>query len=228
MTELSTYLPLRCQQLRIALNNRICLNNISFELHSSGITALIGPNGSGKTLLLKSCAGLIAPSQGKVLWQTTPLPPVITWVPQAPALFNRSVLKNIYLPLKHQGKYKQQSALYSRCEEALAWAGIGQLKRQKALTLSTGEQQLLALARAWALSPKILLLDEPSANLDPARQKQMNDLISTLNETCKIIFSTHSMAQARELAADVLILEHGKLVAHCDADTFFNHSEYRQ
>jgi tungstate transport system ATP-binding protein len=185
----------------------------------------MGPNGSGKTLLLKSCAGLLPASKGRVIWQTTPNPPIITWVPQSAVLLNRSVIENIYRLLKHQGSLEDKKIRLRRCEEALAWVGIGHLKQQNALTLSTGERQLLALARAWALSPKILLLDEPSANLDPMRQTQMNSLIRALSERCKIIFSTHSVSQARELATDVLLLKQGRLLTHCNAATFFD-SEY--
>ena len=145
-------------------------------------------------------------------------------MPQQAVLFDRSVADNVLLPLQFHNIKNRQQIL----REALDWAGIGHLRAQRATMLSTGEQQMVALARARALSPKVLLLDEPSANLDPIRQKRINDLTKTLSDQCKIIMTTHSMQQARELASDILLLEQGKLVTHATAEDFFVSDVFKQ
>lgn len=212
------YLPLEARQLGVTLNRRHCLQDINFSLKQEGVTAIMGANGAGKTLLLKTCAGLIAPSHGSLQWSRQPMPPKLTLVPQQAVLLNRSVADNLLIPLKRHKVARPPK----RCRDALAWAGIGHLINHNALSLSTGEQQLLALSRAWALAPKVLLLDEPSANLDPQRQQQINALIAALSVECKILLTTHSMQQARELATDILLLNRGRLFSHTSAEQFFS------
>lgn len=219
-----SHLPLESRQLSVILNGRHCLQDINFCIESVGITIVMGANGAGKTLLLKTCAGLVLPDRGSIHWSDKPTPPTLTLVPQQPVLLDRTVKNNLLIAL---GYHKVKNPL-QRCQEALAWSGISHLANHSALSLSTGEQQLVALARAWALSPGLLLLDEPTANLDPARQQKINASIQTLSGQCKIVLTTHSIQQARELAADILFLGHGKLITHSSADEFFHSGEFKQ
>ena len=149
-------------------------------------------------------------------------PPELTMVPQKTVLFNTSVKQNIFAPLH----YHRTDNADKRTKMALQWAEIEHLQNHAALHLSTGEQQLVALARAWALQPAVLLLDEPCANLDPVRKRKMDALILQLSHDCKIILSTHSIQQARQLANDIILLEHGKLLAHLEHTHFFDSAEF--
>jgi tungstate transport system ATP-binding protein len=210
------FLPLAFKDVNVILNGKTVLNNINVSINNDGISVIIGSNGSGKTMLLKCCANLILPSSGGIRWQQIPTPPQLTFVPQQPVLLDRSARDNIRLPLEHN---KIENA-DQRCDAALAWANIGPLSQQPALTLSTGEQQLVALARAWAISPQLLLLDEPTANLDPARCQDINNLIQEMSQSCEIIMTTHSLKQAKELASNIILIERGKIVSNLENEAF--------
>lgn len=216
------YLPIEWQQVSLRLDGIDRLTDINCTLSNGGITAIMGHNGSGKTLLLKLCAGLLSPTQGQIIWQQAIEPPQISYVPTHGVMLNHTVEKNILKPLE----YHKVPNSTECCDEALKWANIEHLRHQSALALSTGEQQLVAVARAWALKPGVLLLDEPSANLDPGRQQSINQLIKQLSIECKIILSSHSVRQARELASDVILLKNGKLSTHLEADAFFDSAEF--
>lgn len=218
------FLPLKLNRVNLALNKTSVLNGITLSFNNEGISIIMGSNGSGKTLLLKCCASLLSPSSGSIEWQQPPTPPQITWVPQQPILLDRSVLDNIHLSLAHH-KFRNSK---QRCQAALEWANIKYLSDKNASILSTGEQQLVALARAWSLSPSILLLDEPTANLDPARRNQINELIKAMSQSCKIIMTSHSIKQVQELASHVILLEKGSVVADLPKENFFNSDEYKR
>lgn len=220
----TNHLPLQWQSVSLHLNQQVCLDSISFSLSETGITVIMGENGSGKTLLLKLCAGLYQPTTGAIHWHKLPTPPQLTWVPSTTVILNTTVANNLLRPLRHHRAEKPEN----RCAHALAWAGIAHLHEREANSLSTGEQQLLALARAWSLQPAILLLDEPSANLDPARREQIDQLIQQLSHDCKIILSSHSVAQARKLANDLLLLENGKLLGHLPAKEGFQSAAFQR
>ena len=212
------YLPLKVRQAHLAFNNKACLSGINLEIKTPGITVIMGHNGCGKTLLLKLFAGLYQSTSGHVHWQQQPTPPQLTFVPQKAVLLNNTVSNNILTPLLYHGLDNASM----RCQKALDWAGISYLADQSANSLSTGEQQLVALARAWALTPQVLLLDEPSANLDPNRKQQIDHLIKHMSNSCKIILSTHSIEQARALGSDIILLEQGQLLTHLKGDDFFH------
>lgn len=221
------FLPLQLNEISVVFNERTkpltALDKLNLSISSHGITIILGSNGSGKTLLLKCCAELITATKGNIQWRQQPVPPELTLVPQQPVLLDRSVIENIQLPLQHNKLTDNKQ----NAQDALAWAGIQQLAQLPALTLSTGEQQLLALARAWALRPSILLLDEPTANLDPRRCEQINNLIQQLSLKCKVIMTSHNLAQTQVLANDIVLLDNGRLVTHSQAERFFKSSEYQ-
>jgi len=117
---------------------------------------------------------------------------------------------------------RKRSTPESRTQEALQWGNIESIAQQAAHSLSSGQQQLVALARAWALSPQLLLIDEPCANLDPNRQQHIESLICDMQSQCKVIMSTHNIRQAERLADDVVFLEEGQLLAYLSKKQFFN------
>jgi tungstate transport system ATP-binding protein len=224
------FLPLTLDAIDFFIDDEARLSNIQCSIPATGITVIMGHNGAGKSLLLKLICGLLQPSRGVLRWKKNPEPPCITFVPQHAVLLNRSVTDNILLPLLNQGEKQKQSHQYNleRCHAALAWANITHLGNHSATRLSGGEKQLVALARAWALQPTILLLDEPSANLDPVRSQQVTQLIMQLSQDCKIILSSHHILHAREVANDILLMEYGKLVTHLSAELFFNSTAFHR
>lgn len=227
------FLPISVENIDLTINTKTCLNDVSFTISDNGITVIMGSNGSGKTLLLRLIAGVIQASKGNVNWHKQPQPPALTMVPAKAVLLNRSVLANIALPLRYNSNQESDSKrVGERVEQknktvndALAWADIVHLKHRQAISLSTGEQQLVALARAWALKPQILLLDEITANLDPVRTQKINALIQDLSSSCKIILTTHSINQAKVLASDILLFEQGSLLIHTNTEHFFKSNE---
>ena len=214
----------------LVIRSRTCVDNVSMTIDRQGITVIIGANGSGKTLLLRLIAGLLLPTSGQLKITPQLNYPQLAYVPSTPVLLDRSVWENIVLPLRIQMKNnpsqcaeRQRSTPEFRTQEALQWANIESLAQQTAHSLSSGQQQLVALARAWALSPQLLLIDEPCANLDPNRQQHIESLICDMQSQCKVIMSTHNIRQAERLADDVVFLEEGKLLAHVPKKQFFNH-----
>ncbi len=219
---------IKCDNICLTLAEKNRLSHITLDINNEGISCIIGANGAGKTLLLKLFSGLLSISSGHIHQQVT-RPPEVTLVPQKPIFLDKNVRDNIRIALRHKQKNRGTQktsttvSIDAKIDDALAWADITTLGHTPAHLLSAGQQQLVALARAWALSPKLLLLDEPTANLDPQRQQHIESLINTLAQShCKIIMSSHNMEQVRRLANDVIFLKEGQLISHSKKDMFFN------
>ena len=211
---------------RVGDANRI--DGIDLELPARSLTVVIGPNGSGKSLLLRLLHGLIEPTAGLVLWDLQPLDEAVrrrqTLVFQRPVLLRRSVAANIRFALKLRGTDSSE-----RVEAALEEVGLADRARQPARLLSGGEQQRLALARALALEPQVLFLDEPTANLDPFATAAIESIVARTHERgTKVVMVTHDIGQARRLADDVVFLNHGRVVEHTPARVFFENPASRQ
>ena len=219
-----TILPLVVQGVCFDAGGQRLIDNISFEVDDGPRTVILGPNGAGKSLLLRLCHGLIAPSAGAITWAGVGAHMARrhqAMVLQRPVLLRRSAAANIRYALRVRGIPRRQCRLIAA--EALDQAGLLHLAHQPARVLSGGEQQRLALARAWALKPHVLLLDEPTANLDPAATRAVEDLLDRIHRAgTTLIMTTHDLAQARRLADDVLFLHHGRLVERAPAATFFS------
>ncbi|MCP4363017.1 MAG: phosphate ABC transporter ATP-binding protein [Chloroflexi bacterium] len=210
-------------------NGRCVLEIDVLTIYSSEILALVGPSGVGKSTLLRLLNFLEPPSQGTVTFQGQPFNtkqemPLsnrrrVTTVFQRPFLLNRSVAENVRYGLKLRGQQNSQLQV----EQALQQVGLSELARQKAKTLSGGEAQRVALARAIVIQPEVLLLDEPTANLDPANVALIETIIRQINEqqATTIILVTHNIFQAKRLAHRVVFLLEGKIVETAAADTFF-------
>ena len=201
------------------------LRGINLRLHRGERLALVGANGSGKTSLLRLLHGLQACSSGTAVYGTGgagPAPaPVAAMVFQHPFLLHLSVRSNVLLALWLRGVPRAQRA--ARCDEALRRVGLQDLAQRAARALSGGQQQRLSLARAWALRPDVLYLDEPTASLDPSAKREVEALIDSIAaEGVTVVMSTHNLGQAKRLATRVLYLEGGRLVVDLPADRFFN------
>ncbi|MDO9075453.1 MAG: ATP-binding cassette domain-containing protein [Rubrivivax sp.] len=183
--------------------------------------ALVGANGSGKTTLLRLLHGLL-PGQGRreLHGAGSGAPPVVAMLFQRPFLLSVSVRMNMMLSLwLRQVPRAERSA---RCAQALQRVGLAGLERRLATALSGGQQQRLALARAWALRPDLLLLDEPTASLDPSAKREVERLIAEIaDEGTTVVMSTHNLGQAKRLATRVAYLEGGRLVVDLPVDHFF-------
>ncbi len=218
-----TALPLHVSQLYVSKQGNILLNDINISIESNDITVILGPNGAGKSLLLRAAHGLESPSKGSLLWNThipQPQQPWRAYIFQKPILLRRSVRANLEYVLSLHGKNK--SSYSSLISDALEHTGLSQLAERNARVLSGGEQQRLNIARAWVLQPKVILFDEPTAELDPNGTAAIECLIETIaQQGTKIIMTTHDLGQAHRLANDILFLHQGKVVEYTSAKVFF-------
>ena len=217
-------LPLLVNKLCLSKKDQLLLDDISFKLESGAITIILGANGAGKTLLLKTCHGLLQPSSGAVLWHEKDDNRVRkkqAMVFQRPVLLKRSVAANIDYALRLQGMVKSQRD--ERIDQALILAGLQHLKERYARILSGGEQQRLALARAWAVNPEVLFLDEPTAHTDPSATAAIEQLIKSFaQQGVKIIMTTHDLNQAKRLAEEIIFINQGRWLEQASASQFFD------
>jgi tungstate transport system ATP-binding protein len=226
MTAISTILPLEVSNLVYEAGGERLLHDINFRLTTGTRTVLLGPNGAGKSLILRLCHGLLTPTMGTVRWGSEVLAdPVRTrrhqaMVFQRPVLLRRSVRGNVEHTLKlHRVPRRERRA---RADLALAQTGLAELGERPARALSGGEQQRLALARAWATTPQVLFLDEPTANLDPAATRAVETLIDGFHAAgTKIIMTTHDLGQAQRMADEIMFVHHGRLLEQTPAERFF-------
>jgi tungstate transport system ATP-binding protein len=223
-------LPLRLEDIAYSAGGKRLIENVSFEIAAGPRTVLLGPNGAGKSLILRLCHGLIRPSRGRVLWlgpdgSHPRLHQAMVF--QRPVMLRRSAAANIDYALARRRLSRLERR--RRRDEALAATGLSDLANVAARVLSIGEQQRLALARAWALQPQVLFLDEPTASLDPAATRAVEDIVLRIHGSgANIVMTTHDLAQARRLADDVIFLHRGRLVEHAPAKTFFESPRTRE
>lgn len=230
MRDTPSILPLSVENLSFEAGGKTLLDRISFALPRGGITALVGPNGSGKSLTLRLCHGLLAPSSGRVAWAT---PDGVVgrrrhaMVFQKPVMLRRSARANILHALAATGAGRRERE--ERCDAALARFGLADLAARPARLMSGGEQQRLAIARAWALAPEVLFLDEPTSQLDPGATRQIEEMLASLEaEGVTLVMASHDMGQVRRLAGRVMFLNRGRLVEDATAKAFFETPESTQ
>ena len=222
MRSQSHMLPLIVDHVSYLVDSKTIIKDVSFALDDLGLTILLGPNGAGKSSLLKLCHGLLPLSSGSIRWgdvdpQTARRKQAMVF--QRPVLLRRSAAENVDHVLKLRGASSVERARV--IEQSLEWAGLTGVADTQARKLSGGEQQSLTIARAWAMDPEVLLLDEPTANLDPAATRRVEDLIrSFAADGRKVIMATHNIAQAHRLADEVLFLNQGHLLEHATAEEF--------
>jgi len=203
----------------------------ALEIRSGEALAVVGPSGAGKSTLLRLLNFLEAPAAGTIAFHNqtfadpTKLPLElrrhVATVFQRPALLSASVLANAAYGLKLRG----ERDAYPRARAALAQLGLEHLAHAPARTLSGGEMQRVALARALVIEPEVLLLDEPTANLDPANVQMIERAIAETHRQrgATIVLVSHNLFQARRLAQRVALLLDGRIVEIADTATFFEH-----
>lgn len=205
--------------------DRVILSDVNLSVGAGERVVVLGANGAGKSTLLKLCNGIVAASTGAV--ETVAMDRQALIFQRTP-LLRRSVIDNVRFVLHARGVSKADSTgLAARALEACALAGVS---AQLATSLSGGEQQRLALARAWACSPQLLLADEPTANLAPASTREVErlllalfEIVDTAVETRRsLMLTTHNVAQARRIASRIVFLDDGRVVEDRPADEFFS------
>jgi len=223
-------LPLELDQVVFAVGGRRIIDGVSLRLDAGPRTVIVGPNGAGKSVLLRLCHGLLQPTSGTISW-TSPEPAGgprrQAMVFQRPVLLRRTAVANIAHALAIGGVSRAQRR--PRALEALRRVGLERLAKHPARVLSGGEQQRLALARAWALSPEVLFLDEPTASLDPGATHEIEKGIAAMHASgTKIVMVTHNLGQARRLGDEILFMHQGRLAERAPADRFFRQPESRE
>ncbi|MDP6708642.1 MAG: ATP-binding cassette domain-containing protein [Alphaproteobacteria bacterium] len=219
-------LPLELRGVGLARGGKRVLKDIDCRFEAEPRRSLIiGPNGAGKSLLLRLCHGLVAPDEGEVRWHgagggAKRLARGQAMVFQRPVLLRRSARANLAFALKARGVAGADA--HARIDAALRQTGLARLADAPARALSFGEQQRLALARALALRPRVLFLDEPTANLDPAAAHLVEDLVrQAAADGVRIVMTTHDLNQARRLADEVIFLHRGRIKERAPAAAFF-------
>jgi tungstate transport system ATP-binding protein len=215
-------LPIVFDDVSVRARGVSILERISLALARGVPTILIGPNGSGKSTLIRLAVGLVAPTSGRLTWggrnETDGRRRAMVF--QRPIMLRRSVAANIAYALRTAGIDRRGRA--QRVGELLDEVGLAGLAARPAPRLSGGEQQRLALARALARDPEVLFLDEPTASLDPAATKAVEDIVHAIARSgVKIVMATHDLGQARRLAGDIVFLARGRIIERAGSERFF-------
>ena len=214
-------LPLVLHNVCFAADGKTILDSVSAEFQAGSRTVILGPNGAGKSVLMRICHGLLQPTAGSVTWKGT----VIgrrrqAMVFQRPVMLRRSAFANVLYGLKLARVSAHVREM--RACDVLEAVGLTAVSSRSARVLSGGEQQRLALARAWALNPEILFLDEPTANLDPGATRDVESIVNQIHASgTKIVMTTHNLGQAKRLGDEILFLNHGRLVERSPVQQFF-------
>ncbi|HET91480.1 MAG TPA: phosphate ABC transporter ATP-binding protein [Chloroflexi bacterium] len=219
----------RLQGVNKAYNGRCVLHVGSLDIRRGEVFALVGPSGAGKSTLLRLLNFLEPPTSGAIRFLDVPfsasqpmpldLRRRVTTVFQRPVLLNRSVRENVKYGLHLRGRRDGDRLVDATLEQV----GLHELSDQRARTLSGGEAQRVALARAMVLKPDALLLDEPTANLDPYNVGLIEEIVRRLNreQGTTLVLVTHNVFQARRLADRVALLLEGQVIEEADVETFF-------
>ena len=202
------------------------IDSLSLRLEASNIIVIVGVNGSGKTTLLRLLAGLEEPDFGSIIITNSvkkinELRQLSTLVFQKTTMFNRTVFSNLEFGLKIRGYEKD--TIKKKISEALDIVGLEGFENRNAKKISGGEQQRVALARAFLLEPKILLLDEPTSNLDVNSAKIIEKVLQERKKSDNIIvLSTHNLYQAKRLGDEIVHIHDGKIISQAKQKDFFS------
>ena len=218
-----TILPLALRDVSFAAGGKRLIKDVTCAFPSGLCTVIVGPNGAGKSLFLRLCHGLVRPSAGEIVWegaQGRDPRPHQAMVFQRPVMLRRSAAANVEYALSLRGIAPRLRR--AMAEDALARTGLRRFADHPARVLSGGEQQRLALARALALKPQVLFLDEPTASLDPAATHSVEEIVAAFRAAgTRVIMTTHDLGQARRLADEVIFMHRGRMLEKSPASAFF-------
>lgn len=220
----------RLRDVHVQLQGQSALRGITLDVHPGERVALIGANGSGKSTLLRTLNGLLPVTRGQMQYQANARMAMLF---QRPHLLRSSVGFNLTLSLwldrtrPVNWAQARQSAL-----QALGRVGLSELAQQSGVHLSGGQLQRVALAAAWARQPQVLLLDEPTASLDPHAKREVEQLIwefATVPESpVTLVWASHNLGQVKRMATRVVYLEHGRILADLPVEAFFDPAQLSQ
>ncbi|HEY5609233.1 MAG TPA: ATP-binding cassette domain-containing protein [Alphaproteobacteria bacterium] len=213
-------LPIVFDDVSLRVGAITLLDRIGLGIPAGSPTVLVGPNGAGKTSLIRLGMALAAPSSGHINWGGREQPHMArcAMVFQRPVMLRRSAAQNVAFALVAAGRARSGGRIAALLDQV----GLAPLADRPARRLSGGEQQRLALARALARDPEVLFLDEPTASLDPAATKAVEDIVvSVAVAGIKIVLTTHDLGQARRIGGDIVFLVRGRVVEHAPAERFF-------
>lgn len=221
---------IKVQSLQKEYSGKRVLDIENLEIEKGKITAVIGPSGAGKSTLLHLLNGIEAPSSGTIWFEgkriddktmSLELRRKMVMVFQRPLVFNTTVYDNLAYGLKLRGMKKEE--IRKRVEEMLEVTGLKDKSQQKAITLSGGEAQRVAIGRAIIIRPEVLFLDEPTANLDPANISMIEELIKYARDNYEltVMIITHNMFQAKRLSDNTVFMLNGKVVEFNSTENLF-------
>jgi len=217
--------------------SKVVLDNVSLTVEKGKTTVIIGPSGCGKTVLIKHLILLLRPTSGEVFFKgeridnlrERRLNKVRThygFLFQGGALFDSlSVFENIIFPLRQHSRITDWKQVEELVKSKLAMVGLDGYQNYYPANLSGGQRKRVALARAIALDPEVILYDEPTTGLDPIRSDIINELILKLQRELNVtsVVVTHDMTSAYKVADRIIMLHNGKIIADGDADHIRNH-----
>ncbi len=201
----------------------LALDHVQLQISVGERVALIGSNGSGKSSLLRLLHGLVKPTHGEVVCSAGLRQAMLF---QRPYMLRASAVFNVALGLLIRGA--TWSDAKPQALAALQRVGLAEVAQRPAKTLSGGQQQRLALARAWVLAPHLLLLDEPTASLDPNAKREVEALLTELTTEMTLVFASHNLGQVKRLATRVIYLEQGCILADMPVAGFFEDRRLRE
>ena len=208
-------LPLRLENVVYAAGGQPIIGGVTLDIGAGPSTIILGANGAGKSVLMRLMHGLLSPTSGRVTWHSAGRQAMVF---QRPIMLRRSALANVVYALKLARVPDAEGVAM----EALREVRLAHVAQRPARVLSGGEQQRLALARAWALHPEVLFLDEPTASLDPAATREIENVINAFDAAgTKIVMATHNLGQARRLADEIIYLHQGRVLERAPAERFF-------
>jgi len=213
--------PLEARALQVRVGGHDAIRGIDLSLDGRGRIVVLGANGAGKSVLLRTLHGLIAPTSGTIRWGGSEHRPASqAMVFQRPVMLRRPAIANIEYALVVNGTSQTEAEL--RAREAIERVGLIHVAGRQARALSGGEQQRLALARAWALRPRLLYLDEPTASLDPGAAAEVEQIIGRIHAAgTAVVMTTHNLGLARRFADEIVFLHEGRVTERTPADRFF-------
>ena len=214
-------LPIVATDVDVVRRDTRVLSDVDATIRAARRTFILGPNGSGKSTLLRVLHGLLAPVRGQVTWGgLTAPPPGQAMVFQRAVLLRRSAAGNIRHALKLAGVRGAEAQ--RRVADALSTVGLAALAERPARVRVRGAAARRPTARAWALAPRVLFLDEPTASLDPAAARAVEAIVRDFHALgTTIVMTTHNLAQAKRLADEVVFLDGGRVTEHTAAEQFF-------
>jgi tungstate transport system ATP-binding protein len=217
MSENAPLLSLR--DVSVAFGPVHALRDVTMRVFAGDVIAVVGANGSGKSTLLRVLHGVVGHAGAR---EVAPAARAQAMVFQRPFLLRLSALNNVRIALWLADRHGAAADRRARAALALERVGLGHCRDRPARSLSGGEQQRLALARAWAVRPQVLFLDEPTANLDPSAKREVESLLAGFAaDGMTLVISTHNLGQAKRLAHRVVYMDAGRIDTDLSTEAFF-------